>query len=123
MDLGVLKGTGAGVAEADLIKTSTTAGFAKDVLEASRLHILRELVQRIVLGNLLFDDIKPAQPLGLVFPCPQTGIAIPQPFYFRARLPGGNRRLDRGSQAFGEGSLHSAHDLSFLLCVLLNRCE
>ena len=36
MDLGALKGSAAGAADADLIKTSTTAGFAKDVLEASR---------------------------------------------------------------------------------------
>jgi putative thioredoxin len=36
MDLGALKGSPAGAAEADLIKTSSSAGFAKDVLEASR---------------------------------------------------------------------------------------
>ena len=36
MDLGVLKGSAAGVNEAELIKNSTTAGFVKDVIEASR---------------------------------------------------------------------------------------
>ena len=36
MDIGALKGSAAGAAEADLIKTSSTSGFAKDVLEASR---------------------------------------------------------------------------------------
>jgi putative thioredoxin len=36
MDLGALKGSATGAVEADLIKTSSSAGFAKDVLEASR---------------------------------------------------------------------------------------
>ncbi len=36
MDLGVLKGSAAGVNEAEFIKNSTTAGFVKDVIEASR---------------------------------------------------------------------------------------
>ena len=36
MDLGVLKGSAAGVNEAELIKNSTTAGFVKDVIETSR---------------------------------------------------------------------------------------
>ncbi len=36
MDFGVLKSPAAGAAGADLIKDSSTAGFAKDVLEASR---------------------------------------------------------------------------------------
>lgn len=36
MDLGVLKGSAAGVNEAELIKSSTTSGFVKDVIEASR---------------------------------------------------------------------------------------
>jgi len=36
MDLGVLKGPAGGANDADLIKNSTTAGFVKDVIEASR---------------------------------------------------------------------------------------
>ena len=36
MDLGVLKGSAGGASDADLIKSSTTAGFVKDVIEASR---------------------------------------------------------------------------------------
>ncbi len=36
MDLGVLRGSAAGVNEAELIKNSTTSGFVKDVIEASR---------------------------------------------------------------------------------------
>ena len=37
MDLGVLKGSAGGANDAELIKNSTTAGFAKDVIEASRV--------------------------------------------------------------------------------------
>ncbi len=36
MDLGALKGSAGGAMDAELIKSSTTAGFAKDVIEASR---------------------------------------------------------------------------------------
>ena len=36
MDLGVLKGSAGGASDAELIKSSTTAGFVKDVIEASR---------------------------------------------------------------------------------------
>ena len=36
MDLGVLKGSPGGASDAELIKSSTTAGFVKDVIEASR---------------------------------------------------------------------------------------
>jgi len=36
MDLGALKGSAGGATDAELIKSSTTAGFAKDVIEASR---------------------------------------------------------------------------------------
>jgi len=36
MDLGVLKGPAGSVSDAELIKNSTTAGFGKDVVEASR---------------------------------------------------------------------------------------
>lgn len=36
MDLGVLKGSVTGASDAELIKSSTTAGFVKDVIEASR---------------------------------------------------------------------------------------
>ena len=36
MDLGALKGSAEGATDAELIKSSTTAGFAKDVIEASR---------------------------------------------------------------------------------------
>ena len=36
MELGVLKGSAGSVNDAELIKDSTTAGFAKDVIEASR---------------------------------------------------------------------------------------
>ncbi len=36
MDLGVLKGSAGSVNDAELIKNSTTAGFVKDVIEASR---------------------------------------------------------------------------------------
>lgn len=73
----------------------------QDVFEASRLHILCELLMRVLFGNLLFDNVEPAQPLGLIFPSPQAAIAIPQTLHCPARLPVGKRRFHRGSQLSG----------------------
>ena len=104
-------------------RTETRPAHAEqqNVLEAALLNLFRDLLQLILLGELLVHDIEPSQPVGFVAPSPQRCIALPQALHLAARLPVGNGRLHRRSQRFRQGSLQSAHDLSFLLRAFRDR--
>ena len=60
----------------------TKAGAAhaeeQDMLETALLHFFRNLLQLILLPNLLFDNIEPAQPTGFIRARPQRRIVLPE---------------------------------------------
>ena len=83
------------------------------MLEATGLNFLCDVLQLLLLGCLFFNDVESVQPIGLVCTGPKAGIAIPQALHLPARLPVCHGCFDGIGKALGQGSLESAHGLSF----------
>ena len=91
------------------------------MLEAARVNLFRELLQLILLRDLLFDNVEPSQPVGFVASGPQARIALPQTLHFPAATASRRSSLSPLCQRFRQGSLQSAHVLSFWLRIFLHR--
>src|SRR5580698_1586876 len=58
--------------------------------------------------NLVFDNIQPAQPAGLIFARPERRIALPEALHLPARLPVGDVSLYRRGQILWQRSFQAA---------------
>ena len=59
-------------------------------------------LELVAVGDLLVDDVEPAQPLGFVRAGPERGVVLPEAADFVARAPIVDVRLYRGRQGLGQ---------------------
>src|SRR5437588_10243020 len=88
-------------------KARTSHTEQKNVAKILFADLICKTLELVLLFKLLFVDIEPSQPLGLIAVRPQRRIALPEPLDFPARAP----IIDR----FGSSRSQSRRQLVTLL--------
>src|SRR5271157_3954689 len=84
VQVGEMGGPAEGHAQNFRTKTRPAHAEEKYVLEPAGLDFFCDLLQLVVLGNLLIQNIEPAQPVGFIAAGPQLCIALPQALHLGA---------------------------------------